>query len=83
MVPFVSRQLRKEQQWLCQEGRWVATDVCRVVELAVTPAPQAYGRGRKDVTLVVVKQIYGDAMRGIVAAAENERHMGHFERECP
>ncbi len=83
VVPFVNRQLRKEQHWLCQDGRWVATGVCRVVELGVTPAPQAYGRGRKDVTLKVVKEIYGDAMNGIADAAENERQMGHFERECP
>lgn len=83
VVPFISRQLRKERQWLCREGQWVATDVCRIVELGVTPAPQSYGRGRRDVTLVVVKQIYGDAMKGIADAAENARLMGHFERECP
>ncbi len=83
VVPFVSRQLRKDRQWLCQGGRWVATDVCRVVELAVAPAPHAYGNGRRDVTLMVVRSIYEDAMKGIADAAENERLMGHLERECP
>ncbi len=82
-VPFVVRSLRKERRFVCQDGTWVATDQCRTVELSVTPRPLAYGKGRKDITTVVVKSIYQDAMRGIEDAAEQERLMGHYERECP
>ena len=47
IVPFVNRQLRKDRRWVCRDGQWVATDQCRVTELGVTPAPFAYGKGRR------------------------------------